>query len=98
MTIIDDIAEAKKQFSKSDYHAMKEFKLSDFNNDLSEEDCPTSDYDFIRTKHVKEFIKEVKEKIFEAQENYANLDWIYKESAIKIIDESVGDLEKEKEK
>ena len=39
---------------------MTEFRLSDYNNDLSEEDCPDNDMDFIRTKYVKEFIRLLK--------------------------------------
>ena len=47
---------------------MTEFRLSDYNNDLSEEDCPDNDMDFIRTKYVKEFIRLLKEE-FSPQNN-----------------------------
>ena len=93
MTIIDDIAEAKKQFSKSDYAVMTKFKLSGKRKvHFIQEDDKVRQVARYKEEDVKEFIRLLKEKIFEAQEDYANLDWIYKESAIKIIDELVGDL------
>lgn len=40
---------------------------------------------------VKEFIKELKEEIDNAQEDYGNLDWISKKQALDIIDKRVGE-------
>ncbi len=59
---------------------MSKFKLSLWNNDLSEEDeFKSHDYDFIRTRYVKEFIRLLKEEFPQA----------YQQNK---IDELTGDL------
>ena len=41
-------------------------------------------------KKVKEFIKSIEDDIEDAQEDYANLDWVSKKQTIKIINKHFG--------
>ena len=45
-----------------------------------------SDKGFLNYKALNDFIEELKEEIENAQEDYGNLDWVYKENALEIID------------
>ena len=45
----------------------------------------------IEAFRVKEAVKKLKERTENAQEDYANLDWISKEQMIRIIEEEFGD-------
>jgi len=57
-------------------------------NDLSEKGSF-----YYSEEDVKEFIKRLKEDIENAQEDYANLDWVSKDQIIEIINKRTGNLE-----
>ena len=64
MTIIDDIAEAKKQFSKSDYAVMTKFKLSSKRKvHFIQEDDKVRQVARYKEEDVQEFIRLLKEDI-----------------------------------
>jgi len=50
-----------------------------------------SDGDILDVENVKEFIKEMKERIENAQYDYANLEHVMKSKVIEIIDELAGE-------
>ena len=55
------------------------------------------DSSYIYVEDVRVHIQNVINKIDNAQEDYANLDWVSKEQAIDIIKEEFGKLAKEEQ-
>ena len=63
---------------------LKNFKMDDIEKAYDEgREQGWKDYE----EKKKRFVKELIEKIEDAQEDYANLNWVNKEQAIKIIKE-----------
>ena len=70
------------------WRKMSEFCLVD--EMLDTQELHSGSIGLFDKKKVKEFIKSIEDDIEAAQEDYANLDWISKEQALKIIKKRAG--------